>query len=105
MTGEGAMSRSYKKFAVFKDRNSKVHKRMAKKIVRLKKSVLNGGQYKKHYCSWNICDYRILAKFYTAEEFRRMWFDKNEHEFDWIRQRFQSWKVAYRNWLRWCRMK
>lgn len=99
------MSRSYKKFIVSKDQNSKFGKRSAVKAVRRKKDVPNGSKFKRYYCSWNICDYRSKERFYTAEEFRRNWFDKTNRDFEWLRNRFRTCKEAYRHWLRWYRMK
>lgn len=99
------MTRSYKKFIVCKDTNSKFSKRMASKTVRRNKNVPDGGKFKRYYCSWDICDYRSKAVFYTTEQFRKNWFNKTNSEFDWLRRRFGSWKEAYRHWLRWYRMK
>ena len=99
------MSRSFKKFIVCKDTNSKFFKRMAVKAVRHNKDVPNGSKFKRYYCSWNICDYRCKENYYTAEQFRRKWFDKSDSEFYWMRKRFRTWKEAYRHWLRWYRMK
>lgn len=99
------MSRSYKKFTVCKDRNSKFGKSSASRTVRRAENVPSGGRFKRFYCTWNICDYRSKEKFYTAEEFRRKWFDKSNTEFDWMRRRYRVWKEAYRHWLRWYRMK
>lgn len=99
------MSRSYKKFIVCKDKNCKFGKRQASRAVRRSRNVPNGMKFKRYYCSWNICDYRCKEKFFTTEEFRRKWFDKLDRELDWERRRFRSWKVAYRHWLQWYRMK
>lgn len=99
------MSRSYKRFIVCKDQNSKFGKRSAVKAVRRKKDVPNGSKFKRYYCSWNICDYRSKERFYTAEEFRRNWYDKTNKDFEWLRNRFRTCKEAYRHWLRWYRMK
>lgn len=99
------MSRSYKKFTVSKDQNSKFGKRMASRAIRREKSVQSGGDFRKYYCSWNICDYRSPERFYTAEEFRRKWYDKTYRDLDWMRSRFRTCKEAYRHWLRWYRMK
>jgi hypothetical protein len=49
------MSRSYRKIPKY-SRNDVWAKRQASKKAR-KSDLLNGGQYKKVYCSWNICDY------------------------------------------------
>ena len=73
------MSRSYKhrKSSVihFKENNDKEHKRNAVIAVRNATEVPNGSQYKKFYCSWNICDYRWIQEKYTRDEFRKKWFD------------------------------
>lgn len=49
------MSRSYRKIPKY-SRNNVWAKRQANKKAR-KSDLQNGGQYKKVYCSWNICDY------------------------------------------------
>lgn len=92
------MSRSYKKFIVNK-KNSKFGKRMASRAVRRGSAVTKGGGYKKYYCSWNISDWWQEEKFYTAEQFRRKWFDTTDNEFNYERRRFHNWKEAYRHWL------
>ena len=99
------MSRSYRKFIVCKDSNSKFGKRSASRTVRHAENVPNGGCFKRFYCPWIICDYRSKGKFYTAEEFRRKWFDKSDEDFYWWRKHFRVWKDAYRHWLKWYRMK
>ncbi len=99
------MSRSYKKFIVNKEENSRSCKRMANRAVRRGREIPKGNGYKKLYCSWDICDWRQKEKFYTREQFRRKWFDRSDKEFDWERKRFRNWKDAYRHWLRWLRMK
>ena len=57
------MSRSYRKFAVSKDRNSAYGKRAANKAVRRERDALHGGRFKRLYCSWNICDYRVRQRY------------------------------------------
>lgn len=99
------MSRSNKKFIVNKESNSKFCKRMANRAVRRSGGITKGNGFKKYYSSWDICDWWQKERFYTAEQFRRKWFDKSDSEFDWERRRFRSWKDAYRHWLRWLRMK
>ncbi len=99
------MSRSYRKFAVSKDRNSAYGKRAANKAVRRERDALHGGRFKRLYCSWNICDYRVRQRYYTAEKFRRKWFDSSDGELNWERRRFRCWKDAYRAWKRWNIMK
>ena len=55
------MSRSYKRFAVCKDR-TKEGKLIANRLVRRKGLVVSGksNAYRKLYCSYNICDYRFV---------------------------------------------
>ena len=93
------MSRSCKKLPIVKDKNSKYSKQKASRAVRRAFEVPNGRSYAKFYCSWDICDYRSRGTAYTAEEFRRIWFDLENKELDWARRRFNSWKTAYRYWL------
>lgn len=54
------MSRSYKKFPCVKDsgNSKKFAKRSANKRVRQTNEIQSGKQYKKVYCSWNICDWK-----------------------------------------------
>ena len=59
------MSRSYKKTPWCGDKKGKWKKRRASKVVRgyLKRHAedpCRGAQYKKIYCSWEICDYGFL---------------------------------------------
>lgn len=56
------MSRSYKKTPVKTDyfKEKRLKKREASKAVRrYQDNIANGGSYRKIYCSWIICDYRI----------------------------------------------
>lgn len=91
------MSRSYKRYAVTKDKNSKFGKRMSAKAVRRSSEQANGSAYKKRYCSWNICDYRIFEGTFESclEKWKKLW--KNAH---FLQKHFPSWKAAYRYWLK-----
>ena len=56
------MSRSYKKTPYCGDRKGKAKKRIANHVVRRSlerdlELVVQGGAFKKLYCSWDICDY------------------------------------------------
>lgn len=53
------MSRSYKKNAIIKDKNCKKAKKSANKKVRNTNNLSNGSNYKKAFCSYDICDYKI----------------------------------------------
>lgn len=56
------MSRSYRKNWILKDssRKKKIDKRFANKAVRNCESIQSGGRYKKVFCSYDICDWRIF---------------------------------------------
>lgn len=99
------MSRSYKKFIVNKEENSKYCKQMASRAVRRTDDISSGCCYKKCYDSWSICDWWQKERFYTAQQFRKKWFDLTDNEFDYERRRFHNWKEAYRRYLRKCRRK
>lgn len=94
------MSRSYKRSPICKDRNYKKGKRLASRVVRRAFDVPNGNRFKKFYCTWDICDWRSRGLSYTVEQFRRAWFDTDNNDLDWARSRFNTWKTAYRFWLR-----
>ena len=91
------MSRSYKKTAVVKDHDSRLtpHHRKGKTIasrtVRRTDIKLDGGLYKKLFCSYNISDY---AFYMTEEDFRREW----ENGSGWLGRRYRTYKEAYRKW-------
>ena len=60
------MSRSRKKHPVITDKAQKWAKKDANKRVRNTEDIGNGSNYKKHYNSWNICDYKFwINKFDT----------------------------------------
>ncbi len=86
------MSRSYKKQLIGKDKNSKVCKKSAVRIIRHSKSVANGSSFKKYYCSWNISDYKSHC---TEDE----WFNIWKHS-DYLKKHLPDAKSAYRYWLK-----
>ena len=60
------MSRSYRKFAVIKDRCRHSNdfmkpKTKANRMVRRTKDVPQHSGFKKVYCSWNISDYKFIG--------------------------------------------
>lgn len=59
------MSRSYKKYPVYKDgKSGKIGKRYAnKKVRRYKDYIANGGAYKKIYESRNIHDFSFMLSY------------------------------------------
>ncbi len=75
------MSRSYRKSPVATENNArktsaKWWKRTANRRVRYSEDALCGGDYKKAYCSWCICDYRLRM---TEREFQREWACENSY--------------------------
>lgn len=69
------MSRSFKKHPVVTDKTYKWAKKDANRKVRKLENLGNGNEYKKHYCSWDICDYKFLVslkdKFWGNPKFFR----------------------------------
>lgn len=67
------MSRSYKKTYGWTDQQTCKHstwyKRQANRRVRRAKAVGDGGGYKKLYCSWIICDFRL--PFFSERDLNR----------------------------------
>ena len=94
------MSRSYKRSVICKGQNNKKGKRLAGRTVRRASDVPNGNCFKKLYCTWDICDWRFREQSYTAEQFRKAWYDCENTEFDWRRNSFCNWKTAYRFYLK-----
>lgn len=74
------MSRSYKKTPGFKDRNPWFKNYANRRIRRTSREFANGGSYKKHTCSWEICEYKWL--FYSDVEFKSHL--KKAEEYPWI---------------------
>lgn len=93
------MSRSYRKFAVIKDR-AKTNKRRFKpktisnRIVRKNKEEIISGKsgFKKLYCSWNISDYRFIG-IQSQKELKRQ-FENNSPKFSHCK----TYKDAYKHW-------
>lgn len=56
------MSRSYKKHPIVTCAKDKNGKKFANKKVRNIEEIGNNNNYKRHYCSWNICDYKEFLK-------------------------------------------
>ena len=72
------MSKSYKKFHVVKDHN-KGQKQLANRKIRRtnKLDPLKGGDYKKMYPTWDICDYCWV---WTKEDAIAEWYEEEgEH--------------------------
>ena len=55
------MSRSFKRVSVFTEyrKSKRLSKRMASKAVRRQDAVADGGQFKRCFQSYDICDYRF----------------------------------------------
>lgn len=61
------MSRSYRAPVYtegYGNKDKKKRKRKASRAVRAEENVGNGNEYKKHSCSWDICDF----KFHTSDK-------------------------------------
>lgn len=56
------MSRSRKKNPVVTQTNCKLAKKDANRKIRNTEDIGSGNNYKKHYNSWNICDYKFWVK-------------------------------------------
>lgn len=56
------MSRSRKKTPIATCAKNKKGKKEASKKIRKIDDIGNGNNYKKHYNSWNICDYKCWIK-------------------------------------------
>ena len=75
------MSRSYKKYPLVKyERNCKFGKRQANKKLRnlpLTEKIPSGGKYKRHFNSYDICDFRCVEfKQWRIEK----WYSKQKDE-------------------------
>lgn len=66
------MSRSYRRTPVVKDmgRRKRIEKRFANKRVRNTGALSSGADYKRVYCSWNICDWRTR---WTMNDALELW--------------------------------
>ena len=103
------MSKSYKKTPWCGDYKGKKKKRIANKAIRQKLKnfdlIIQNNEYKKLYCSWNICDYGWRCTWETY------W--KNElKNYIWISTKFPNKKYkkpdkkeCYRKWLKYYRNK
>ena len=99
------MSRSYKKFPVVKDCSNTSKDRFkpktfANRAVRRAEQVPSGKSgFKKLYCSWDICDYRILW-FLNEKELKRQWDNNESFLHDYYKnyeEALYCWKKAYIN--------
>ena len=77
------MSRSFKNNPVNTDKNNKLEKRRANKKIRRLNNLIKGSIYKKHFCSWNICDY----KWYLSRENAIIYWKGNVHN---IQKRYKT---------------
>ena len=83
------MSRSYKKNPYSTDnRSSGDNKKIANRTFRRnKKTLYQGGAYKKAYCSWNICDYRFRYDEKDVIEYYYQEINKNNA---WIKKHYPT---------------
>ncbi|MBQ4487552.1 MAG: hypothetical protein II936_11180 [Oscillospiraceae bacterium] len=97
------MSRSYRKFAVSKDRERRIKHRLRqktfanRKVRRYKGIPGKQGGYRKLYCSWFLCDWRWVPGQNEKEAIRReltsLHPDYTEDETDKI---VNEWKKFYK---------
>lgn len=91
------MSKSYHKYYIYKDHH-KGQKQIANRHLRKNKNKLyplKGGDYKKLYPQWNICDWRGK---WTREEAIEEWYEEEcDHwgSFTWRHDRYHT----LENWL------
>lgn len=71
------MSRSKRKYPIVKcEKSCKTGKRFANRRVRRYKGFIsNGKDYKRLYCSWDICDYYFSI---FEEDVRRKWYARQK---------------------------
>ena len=99
------MSRSYRKFAVIKDRsrtskNFMKPKTDANRMVRRTADVPQHSGYKKLYCSWFISDYRFIGS-QSATELKCKW-NKGDK---WLHRCHDTFREAYKEWLKYYKRK
>jgi hypothetical protein len=98
------MSHSYKKHPYCGDHKGKKKKQIANAAIRayLKKhpeETLQGGRYKKLYCSWEICDYYSLTSWQAY---------RHGYYYGWRRyfsQPLMAEEELYRQWYRYYKRK
>ena len=94
------MSRSYRKFAVIKDRcrtskNFMKPKTAANRMVRRTEDVPQHSGYKRLYCSWNISDYKFIGE-QSEKELKFKWNRGDKY----LIRCSDSYREAYKNWLK-----
>lgn len=105
------MSRSYKRVPYCGDHKGKTKKRVANHHIRRRLNRdpdlrIDHGGYKRHFCSYDICDYYSFCSWErywrnelrNYEELRRMFPNSDRIEIPDKRK-------AYRRWLKWYRNK
>lgn len=97
------MSRSYKKTPRSGDTKDKFYKNYAnRKLRRNKFHNLQHSNYKKNFCSYDICDYEIVGE--TFEE----WWEqclKNWYRWKYLYAPFPSREKEYRKWYKYFKAK
>lgn len=91
------MSRSYKKHYRVKDHN-KGQKQKANQIIRRGKNKLSnmkGGEYKKMYPTWDICDYNW---YWSKEKAIKEWEDEESEHYEGMAWRHSQYETLEK-WL------
>lgn len=87
------LSRSYKKHNICKDKCWKTGKKLANRIVRMYEDIIpKGAAYKKLYCTWNVCDYKVRISW---QEYCR------ETNLKQLVKGSPEYKKLYRQWYKW----
>lgn len=95
------MSRSYKKFHIYKDRNKgakqKANRRVRRALNQNLDLVLRNNDYRKYTCSYDISDYKFFGELSFDAYYRQRilgWYN-------WLRQYcdFPDREETYREWI------
>lgn len=98
------MSRSYKKTPRCGDTKDRYMKRYANRKLRKLplEDTLQHKQYKKNFCSWEICDYETVGE--TFEQHWK-WAVSSWHRWRYRYEPFPNREEEYRKWYKWYKAK
>ena len=93
------MSRSYKKSPWSGDSGPWWKRQANKKVRRYKKDLSNGKDYKKLYCSWDICDY---GSYKTLNSWLTFAKDKSNNHYCWDTEYDETKEILkWKKWYLW----
>jgi hypothetical protein len=87
------MSRSYKRVPCRKDYSCGMKRHANRYLRRNCLDVPSGGAYKKFFCSYDICDYRILESFHS---YRKKWMNHNQNSKYSDQELYRRWYKGYK---------